>query len=170
MSKTGKIDVAALNHLLETALVKYFATKSFDIDGQTLKATDIVAVLQKEDALIASSVKARGAWLAAAKAAQAETKANDKVRQAVRQAVKAALGANSDALGEFGITVKQRVPLTSEARVAAARKAAATRKARGTLSPKAKRAIHGAVTPAETPATMTAGAATVVAPNGTASK
>src|SRR5580700_5052607 len=129
-SKSSKADVAATNHLLEAALVKYFATKSFDVDGQTMKVTDIVAALQKEDVLTASAVKARGAWLAAAKTAQAETKANDKVRQAVRQAVKAALGANSEALGEFGITVKQRVPRTGPERVAAAKKAAATRRAR----------------------------------------
>ena len=65
---------------------------------------------------------------------------------AVKQAIYVLFGNNPDALADFGLVPKKvRVPLTPAARVVAAAKSAATRKARGTSGKKAKLALRGTV-------------------------
>jgi hypothetical protein len=54
---------------------------------------------------------------------------------------------DTTSLADFGLTPrKQRAPQTAKQKAAAAAKAKATRDARGTKGPKAKKAIHGNVT------------------------
>jgi hypothetical protein len=60
--------------------------------------------------------------------------------------VKGAFGPSPDVLADFGIIPKVRVPLTVEAKAAAAAKRASTRAARHTLGTKQKKAVKGDVT------------------------
>jgi hypothetical protein len=60
--------------------------------------------------------------------------------------VKAAFGSQPDVLADFGIHPKTRVPLTVEAKAAAAAKRKATRAARNTMGSKQKKSVKGAVT------------------------
>lgn len=56
-------------------------------------------------------------------------------------------GSDPEALADFGLKPpKARTPLTAEQKAAAAAKRKATREARGTKGPKAKKDIHGNVT------------------------
>ncbi len=80
--------------------------------------------------------------------------------------VKAVHGNEPEVLADFGVHPKARTPLTVEAKVAAAAKRDATRKARSTMGSKQKKGVKGAVTgitvtpitadkPVVTPATPT---------------
>jgi hypothetical protein len=61
--------------------------------------------------------------------------------------VKVSFRNKADALAEFGIKPpKARSPMTAEQKAVAAAKRAATRAARGTKGPKAKKAVHGNIT------------------------
>jgi hypothetical protein len=71
-------------------------------------------------------------------------------------------GVKNPILQEFGFPVAVRKPRTGPTNVAAAQKAEATRKARGTLGSKQRLAIHGVVAPAAS------GSATSSAPAGNA--
>ena len=73
---------------------------------------------------------------------------NTKVTQVVRdlrQYVISVYGPDSPVLADFGFTPPKKASLTSEELVARAQKAAATRKARGTMSKKQKAKIKGTV-------------------------
>jgi hypothetical protein len=65
---------------------------------------------------------------------------------ALRTYVKAAYGGSPDVLADFGITPKVRVPLTVEAKAAAAAKRASTRAARHTMGKQQKKEVMGDVT------------------------
>ncbi len=61
--------------------------------------------------------------------------------------IKFQLGPTSTALTDFGIAApKAKTPLTAEQKAVAAAKRKATREARGTTGPKAKKAVHGNIT------------------------
>jgi hypothetical protein len=78
--------------------------------------------------------------------------------------VKATYGNSPDVLADFGITLKSRAPLTTEAMAAAVVKRAATRVARHTMGTQQKKGIKGAVTGViVTP--VTAASPTVAAPS-----
>jgi hypothetical protein len=89
------------------------------------------------------------------------------VVRGLRQYVINVYGQNSPVLADFGFTAPKRAALTPEAAVARAQKAAATRKARGTVGPKEKAKIKGTVTttaPAIPPTPPTAPTVTPAAP------
>jgi hypothetical protein len=158
-NRSSKTTVTTVNQQLESGLPKYFPKKSFDINGEVMTTNAVVAELEKEDALNKAAVEARAAWQAAVSAANTQTEANDKMRIALKTAAKLALGPNNPALQELGFGVTARAPRSSASNAAAAEKAAATRVARGTMSRKAKLAIHGTVA-AEPTAPVTTAAAT----------
>ena len=170
MSSTTRNSVTIKNQQLRSGLMKYLPKKVFELDGETWKTSDLIGAFDKEDGLIAAAVKARAAWVLASKAAEAETATNDQLRLALKPAVIGALGPKNEALAEFGIAARSSKPRTGQTNVAAAQKAAATRKARGTLGRKQRLAIQGAVTPAATPAAPAAIGAAPTAPNGVAAK
>jgi hypothetical protein len=61
--------------------------------------------------------------------------------------IKAAFRGKADVLADFGIKPpKATTPMTAEQKAVAAAKRAATREARGTKGPKAKKAVHGNIT------------------------
>jgi hypothetical protein len=92
-------------------------------------------------------------------AAEARATATDKVEaeraatpvlvafmNAFEDLVRVQFGADTKALGDFGLAPrKTRAPLTAEQKAVAAAKGKATREARGTKGPKAKKAVKGNV-------------------------
>jgi hypothetical protein len=65
---------------------------------------------------------------------------------AFEELVRFQFGADTKALGDFGLAPrKTRAPLTAEQKAVAAAKGKATREARGTKGPKAKKAVKGNV-------------------------
>jgi hypothetical protein len=170
----SRINVGAINQQIEVALPKYFPKKSFDVDGKTMTTPQVVAALEKEDSLNNAAVEAHAAWQAAAAAARTQTVANDVVRSALKSAVTQALGARNPALQQFGFAARARQPRSSEVNAAAAKKAAATRLARGTTSRKARLAIHGVVTPSaeagSSPSAGNASGAAIAVPSATTQK
>jgi hypothetical protein len=78
-------------------------------------------------------------------------------------------GHDATAVGDFGVTPpKAHTPLTAEQKAVAAAKRKATREARGTTGPKAKRNVKGNVTAklVVTPVTVEAAPAGSAAPSG----
>jgi len=124
--------------------------------------TSLVAFVQSRIDAANAVVTAKANWQAAVKAYQALNTQGDVVVHDLKQYVIAAFGATSSKLADFGFTPKKVTVLTPAQKAAAAAKRAATRKARGTVGPKAKLAIKGTVpaTDPTTPATSTAPAAT----------
>ena len=96
-------------------------------------------------------VTAKAAWQSAAKAYIALNAQANVVVHDLKQFVIGLFGADSSKLPDFGFTPRKKAVLTPDQKVAAAAKRAATRKARGTVGPKAKLAIKGTV-PSTTPA------------------
>jgi hypothetical protein len=154
--KSSRGIVRAINQQLENGLPKYFAKKSFDINGEEMTTNAVVAALEKEDALNTAAVEAHAAWQAAASAARTQTEANNKLRLALKAAAKLALGPDNPALQELGFSVTVRAPRSSETNAAAAKKAAATRIARGTVSRKARLKIRGVVAAPAVPSATSA--------------
>jgi hypothetical protein len=60
--------------------------------------------------------------------------------------IKATFGTSPEALADFGITLKARAPLTTDAQTVANAKRSSTRKARHTMGSKEKKTIKGTVT------------------------
>jgi hypothetical protein len=86
---------------------------------------------------------AKAAWLAAIQAYQGIDRSNRLVLRDLKRLVIGACGEQSPKLAHFGFTPPLKVTLTEAQKAAAAAKRAATRKARGTLGPKARLAIKG---------------------------
>ena len=109
-------------------------------------------------------VNARAHWVDASATYETLNTNVAKVVRALRQYVINVYGPDSPVLADFGFTATKKSPLTPDQLVARAQKAAATRKARGTMGKKQKAKIKGTVAttapaapppataPAETPA------------------
>ncbi len=99
---------------------------------------------------------ARATWLDAVAKYKVLSAQVTLVVNGLRQYVLNAFGTESPVLSDFGFTPRKKVELTSEQKVARAKKAAATRAARGTMGRVQKKAVKGsvAVTVTSTP-TMT---------------
>jgi hypothetical protein len=120
------------------------ATSTVDIDGQEMKQPDIVAQLQSWAQLHEQKEAAKAA---ASKAVQALTAIEPQVTKfmvAYGQALKQVLGKGSALLADFGLVVTQRKVPTTETRILAQAKAAATRRARKTMGSQQKKAVKGA--------------------------
>jgi hypothetical protein len=113
--------------------------------GSTFTLVAIETLVQSRiDAAGAADV-ARARWLdAVAKYRALDTQATPVVR-GLRRYVIDAFGENSPVLADFGFTPPRKTVLTPEQNVAKAKKAAATRKARGTMGKKEKLKIKGTV-------------------------
>ncbi len=159
MATTAKTNSALKNSKLFAGIQKRFPTlnlNSFPIGGSILTLVQVVAAMQPIVDAGNAVLTSRSGWQTAVQAdrvMQAQSKA---FLSAVKQAIYVLFGNNPDALADFGLLPKKvRVPLTPAARVVAAAKSAATRKARGTSGKKAKQAVHGTV--ADTIGVSTAG-------------
>ena len=151
--QTGK-QLTALNALI-TGFTKGLpgGASTFLLRNTAYSQADLLTLLTGMQAPLA-------AVPAAALAHQEALKARTKIQpdavslvEDVTSALKGALGStNAAGLAVYGVSVRKTpTPLTTEQKVARAAKAAATRKARGTLGPKQKSLIHGTVPAAPAP-------------------
>jgi len=131
-----------------TGIQKDLSTmSSLPLGGETFTPATLTAFVQSRIDAGNEVVVAKAYWQNAAKTYEAiNTKATIVVHD-LKQLVIGAFGATSSKLADFGFTPRKVVVLTPDQKVAAAAKRAATRKARGTLGPKAKLAVTGTVAP-----------------------
>lgn len=88
-------------------------------------------------------IQAKAAWVQAARAYVALDHETSVVLADLKRFVMGAFGPQSPRLADFGFAAPKVVTLTEAQKKEAVAKRAATRKARGTLGPKAKLAIKG---------------------------
>ena len=137
---------------------------SLPLASSTYTMAALEQLLQSRIDAANTVVNARAHWVDASATYETLNTNVTKVVRALRQYVINVYGPDSPVLADFGFTVAKRTPLTPEQLVVKAEKAAATRKARGTMGKKQKAKIKGTVVttapaaslpataPAETPA------------------
>jgi len=152
--------------------------QSVTLEGETTTIDDVTKELQSfvdnRDAVVAAQATARSKLAVE----RAQMPALNALIVAFIAFVRLTFGDDSEALADFGLAPrKARTPLTAEQKAVAAAKRRATRGARGTTGPKARKAVHGNVTAklvvtpapaaeAEATAPLPAPAAAPPAPNG----
>jgi hypothetical protein len=142
---------------------KHLAGQTLVLAGTTITAEDFVTELNGVTSQLTGVENARQAWLAQSKALDDTLSATYNPRIAALHAyVVSRFGASGADLVDFGMKPRQPRKRTGEEIVATAEKAVATRTARHTLGPRAKKAIHGTVAP--TPAAPEPAAPTPAAP------
>ena len=184
MGTNSKTDRATRVGQLIAGLKKRFPNGSQKLTirgGSSVTVDEAAAELQKFADNRAAVTQAQAAAKAKVAAERADLPTLDAFINAFVAFVKFTFGSDATALADFGIAPpKARVPLTAEQKAAAAAKRKATRTARGTMGPKAKKAVKGNVTtelvvtpvttvPVEAPRTGTApapSAAPSAAPSG----
>ncbi len=118
---------------------------SVPLASSTYTMAALVQLIQSRIDAANTVVNARANWIdASATYETLNTKVTQVVR-ALRQYVINVYGQDSPVLADFGFTPPKRAALTPDQQVARAQKAAATRKARGTLGKKQKAKIKGTV-------------------------
>jgi hypothetical protein len=178
MSKSSQSKVVSANVTIIGALQKYFPKKTITLAGKAWSTQALVTAFTNENNAIATSTTAKTAWVKAVATVTADRATNDVLRAALQQAVRVQFGADPSVLGDFGYPHGKRGGASPVTKVLAAAKRLATRKARGTLGSKQRKAISGALTtPQQFSVTLTAAGATVTAtpaaatpvsaPNGT---
>ena len=149
MATTTKSNSALKINKLFAGIQKRFPTlniTSFPIGGAVMTYVQFLAAMTPIVDAANAVIAARSAWQTAVQAERTMSAQTKIFLAAVRQAIYVFFGNNPDALADFGLVPKKpRVPMTPAARVVAAAKSAATRKARGTSGKKAKLAVHGTV-------------------------
>jgi hypothetical protein len=165
MSKTSQSNVLSVNNQLIGALQKYLAKKTIMLAGKTWSTQDLVTAFANENAAIAASASAKATWVKAVATVTEDRATNDALRAALHQAVLVQFGTDPSVLDGFGYKQPGKRGIASPVtKVLAAAKRLATRKARGTLGSKQRKAISGALTtPQQFAVTLTAAGATVVA-------
>ena len=134
---------------------------SFPVGGSIMTYAQFLSAMQPIVDMANAVLTSKSAWQTAVQAERAKATQTKIFLAAVRQAIYVLFGNNPDALADFGLLPKKvRTPMTPAARVVAAAKSAATRKARGTSGKKAKLAVHGTV--ASTISVSTTGAKPVI--------
>jgi hypothetical protein len=111
--------------------------------GQMFTPMSLVALIQSRIDAANKVATAKAAWQDAVKAYRAINTNVTAVVHGLYSYVLNAFGATSPQLADFGFTPPKRATQTPEEKAAAVAKRAATRKARGTKGPKAKKAITG---------------------------
>ncbi|HEV3189930.1 MAG TPA: hypothetical protein VGY54_05500 [Polyangiaceae bacterium] len=138
VARAKQLIAGAEKHLANSAQVT-FAGSSFTPAQITTKLQQVVTLRDDVDAAKAST-KAKIV------AEKADMPALRTFMSALLSFVKATFGNSPDVLAAFGVHPKARVPLTVEAKAAAAAKRKATRAARHTMGAKQKKDVRGAVT------------------------
>ena len=128
---------------------------SFPLGGATFTPTSLVAFIQSRIDAASAVATTKANWLSAVKTYEAINAQATVVVRELKAMVIATYGSGSQKLADFGFTAVTRTPLTPAQKVERAAKALATRKARGTLGSKQKKAITGATPAASPPASST---------------
>jgi hypothetical protein len=151
------------------------AASSLPLAGTTYTPATLMQLIQSRIDLANSVANTRAAWLDTVAKYKALNAHVTQVVQGLRHYVVNAFGPSSPLLADFGFTAPKKPTLTPEQKVARAKKAAATRAARGTMGKVAKKAVKGSVqvtvttTPTKVvPVTAATAPATSPAANGAA--
>jgi len=148
-NKTGKADKATRVGQLIAGTKKNFpkVSQAITLEGTS---TTIGAALNELQSFIDNRnavVTAQGNARTAVAAERAAAPALDAFISAYVAFIKLQFGPTATELADFGIPVRKApAPKTAEQKAVAAAKRKATRQARGTTGPKAKKAIHGNIT------------------------
>jgi hypothetical protein len=143
----GKGQVAVVAQQLIAGAAKHFtSTAQLTLLGGSFTPAELEAKLQSIVTLRSDVDAAKATTQAKLAIETANMPALRALMSATVTYVKAAYGNSPDVLADFGIHTKVRVPLTVDAKVAAAAKRAATRAARHTMGKQQKKAIKGDVT------------------------
>jgi hypothetical protein len=126
------------------------AATSLVLLGTTYTPATLEAVFQDDIDEASAAETARAAWLVATKSANAKAAAVSKVRRALQAYATATYGDSDDIRTSWGLPQAKAMSPTVATKAAAQEKAAATRKARGTLGKRQKAKITGS-TPAVLP-------------------
>jgi hypothetical protein len=118
---------------------------SLPLAGTTYTPAALMQLVQSRIDMANAVANAKANWHDAVAKYRALNAHVAQVVRGLRSYVLNAYGESSPVLADFGFTPPKKATLTSEARVAKALKAAATRKARGTTGKKAKKAVKGSV-------------------------
>ena len=137
------------------------------LGGTSYSPTSLVAFIQSHIDAANAVVTAKANWDNAIKTYQGIDKQAQVVLHDLKALVVSAFGATSQQLSDFGFTPRKVTVLTPEQKAAAAAKRAATRKARGTLGPKAKLKVTGTTAAASTASTAAPAPAASNAPAAT---
>ena len=121
--------------------------------GQAITPADLVKLVQSCIDAANAIAPAKVKWQAAVQAANALNKQVTPLLRGLRTYVINTYGPTSTVLADFGFSPTKTVVKTPEVKVEAAKKSAATRKARNTLGKKQKKSITGATASPAAPAT-----------------
>ena|SRR5579872_4902041 len=139
-TRVGKIVAGTRKHFTNGSQQITLAGASTTIDGAV---NELQSFIDNRSAVVAAQATAK-TKLAAEMAAMP---ALDAFISAFIGFIKVTFGSQADVLADFGIPApKARAPQTAEQKAVAAAKRKATREKRGTLGPKAKKAVKGNVT------------------------
>jgi hypothetical protein len=143
---------------------------SIVIAGKTYATTDIITILQTRLNALKTSDAAHSTWRNAVQQDHAQRTGTAGLLSGARQAVQVAFSGQIDTLSAFGLVGRKKAVVAPETRVAAAKKAQATRAARHTMGKNQKSAIKGdvtgvTVTPVTTPPTPAPSPAPAPAPS-----
>jgi hypothetical protein len=144
-SKTSRQD--RIRKVLSGAQKDFPATTTFQLAGASYTLAQIIALGQKDIAASDAATLAKATWLQAVQAQTASHAEVDPVFVAFHSYVEALYGTGQDAvakLADFGYAPRKARSKNVAVKSAAVEKALATRQARGTTGPKAKKAITGA--------------------------
>jgi cob(I)alamin adenosyltransferase len=130
-----------LQQMLAGAQKDIPATSMVAVDGEELKQSDLVAKLQGWIQLYGQLDAAKAAAGTAAQALKAA--GITQFRVSLGQALRQVFGKSSPLLADFGLDVPQRKVPTTETRILAKAKSAATRAARKTMGSVQKKAVKG---------------------------
>lgn len=155
MAKTNKTTTLARDSLVIAGITKDLKNASaMPIAGTTYTPVALITLIQSRINAINAAAAARAQWLDAVKAVNALNAQVDEAEAGLQSYVLNLFGKSSPLLADFGFAPKPRATPDLATRTLAAAKAAATRKARGTMGKKEKAKITGTV--GTTVATQTA--------------
>jgi hypothetical protein len=121
-------------------------TPSLPIAGSTYTPADLEKLVQSRIDSAGTVAAANATWHSTVTAHEALNAKLTPVLRGLRQYVLNAFGETSPVLADFGFSAPKAATKTPEQKAAAAAKAKATRKARGTLGKIQKKAVKGSVT------------------------
>ncbi len=137
----------------------YAKSDTFTVKTKKVTVAQIIALIVARVEATRASESAKAAWIAAAKEEATRVAESEAVLAGVRQILRASLGADNQALADFGIVPHKRAELSVEDKVAALEKRRKTREARHVMGRKQRLAITGDTpTPAAAAPAVTHGA------------
>jgi hypothetical protein len=158
---TNKTTITARDSQVIAAIKKDLSTvSSMPLAGATYTPTTLTDLIQSRINAVNAVAAARANWLAAVATFETVSTQVHAVEAGLKTFVMNLFGKTSPLLADFGYTAPKVTVQTTEEKQAAVLKRAATRKARNTLSKKAKSKITGVVAPPAQPAAPTEPATT----------